>query len=141
MQPLFRETQMEIFMVGQTKTSGTGSGERQALDQGGNRGPRAQSSSPLLAHEFHWCPATSTCLYLRPLCAATTEARSCDRDRRPGKPQPLPLWSSPEKAHGPCITGRKGKQPLSRRPWEHHQQQPLWFHTCSSFLPTPPWCL
>lgn len=63
MQPLFRETQMEIFMVGQTETSGTGSGERQALDQGGNRGPRVQSSSPLLAQEFHWCPATSAYLY------------------------------------------------------------------------------
>ena len=63
-QPLFREIQMEIFMVGQTETSGTGSGERQALDQGGNRRPKAQSSSPLLAQEFHWCPATSACLHL-----------------------------------------------------------------------------
>lgn len=72
----------------------------------------------------------------QPLCAAVTEVRSCDRDRRAGKPQPLTLWSSPEKVHGPCVTGRKGKQPLSRKPWEHHHQQPPWFHTCSS-LPTP----
>lgn len=83
----------------------------------------AQRPNPahrLLVQEFYWRPAMSTCLCFihGHFGAAMTAVKSCDRDLQPRKPKPLSLWSLPETVHSPCIPGGKGKQALSRRPWE-----------------------
>lgn len=41
------------------------------------------------------------------------------------------LWSSPEKVHDPCVTGRKENSPFPGDPGSTPSTAP-WFHSCSS---------